>query len=155
MEDEERKEKAAGMKEVSRIAVDFDALTGYKDEKGMPLLSMVRFYEESGVADAIRQFGSPISPIDNLYANFGTVQRIRETIKDNWSHYNVTIEEDLHPEWKKGKGHERRETAYKLNSKILNSINYDFGEYTPNIDDSLEDGIISFRVLEKGENGEE
>ena len=66
-----------------------------------------------------------------------------------------SIKEDFHPEWKVGKSHERRKSAYKLNSKISNSINYDFGEYTPNIDDSLEDGIISFRVFGGNDDGKQ
>ena len=45
--------------------------------------------------------------------------------------------------------------TYKLNSRISNSINYDFGEYTPNIDDSLEDGIISFRVFGGNDDGKQ
>jgi|GEM_PF-6149902 len=139
--------KNPNMTELSRLSIDFDSLESYRDENGMPLLSMVRFYSLSGIEDAVKKYGKPISPIDHLYANFGTVQRIKGIIKDNWSHFNITIKEDCHPEWKVGKSHERRKSAYKLNSKISNSINYDFGEYTPNIDDSLEDGIISFRVF--------
>lgn len=141
-----------GMTEVSRLSIDFDTIGAYRDEKGMPLLSMVRFYSVSGIEDVVRKYGKAISPLDNLYANFGTIQRIKTMIKDNWRHFNITIKEDCHPEWKTGKSHERRKSAYKLNSKISNSINYDFGEYTPNIDDSLEDGIISFRVF--GGNGD-
>lgn len=147
--------KNSGMTEISRHVIDFDALESYRDENGMPLLSMVRFYSLSGIEDAVREYGKPISPIDNLYANFGTIQRIKEIIKDNWSHFNITIRENHHPEWKAGKNHERRKSAYKLNSKIRNSINYDFGEYAPNIDDSLEDGIISFRVFGGDENSKQ
>lgn len=144
--------KNTGMTEISRLLIDFDALESYRDENGMPLLSMVRFYSLSGIEDEVRKYGKPVSPIDNLYANFGTIQRIKEIIKDNWSHFNITIRENYHPEWKAGKSHERRKSAYKLNSKIRNSINYDFGEYAPNIDDSLEDGIISLRVFGGDDN---
>mgnify|MGYP007026048826 FL=1 len=151
---EERKNTGNEMTEIFRLLVDFNAFENYRDENGMPLLSMVRFYSLSGIEDAVRKYGKAISPIDNLYANFGTVQRIREIIKDGWSHFNITIKEDCHPEWKAGKSHERRKSAYKLNSKISNSINYDFGEYTPNIDDSLEDGVISFRIFEGNGNDE-
>ena len=152
---EEKKNTDNGMTEISRLLIDFDALENYRDENGMPLLSMVRFYSLSGIEDAVKKYGKPISPIDNLYVNFGTVQRIKEIIKDGWSHFNITIKEDCHPEWKAGKSHERRKSAYKLNSKISNSINYDFGEYTPNIDDSLEDGIISFRVFGGNDDGKQ
>lgn len=152
---EEKENTDGGMNEISHFLVDFDALENYRDANGMPLLSMVRFYSLSGIENAVREYGKPISPIDNLYANFGTVQRIKEIIKDNWSHFNITIKEDFHPEWKAGKSHERRKSAYKLNSKISNSINYDFGEYTPNIDDSLEDGIISFRVFGGNDDGKQ
>lgn len=151
---EEKKNTGNEMTEIFRLLVDFDAFENYRDENGMPLLSMVRFYSLSGIEDAVRKYGKAISPIDNLYANFGTIQRIREIIKDGWSHFNITIKEDCHPEWKAGKSHERRKSAYKLNSKISNSINYDFGEYTPNIDDSLEDGVISFRIFEGNGNDE-
>lgn len=151
---EEKKNTGNEMTEIFRLLVDFNAFENYRDENGMPLLSMVRFYSLSGIEDAVRKYGKAISPIDNLYANFGTVQRIREIIKDGWSHFNITIKEDCHPEWKAGKSHERRKSAYKLNSKISNSINYDFGEYTPNIDDSLEDGVISFRIFEGNGNDE-
>lgn len=146
--------KNPNMTELSRLSIDFDSLESYRDENGMPLLSMVRFYSLSGIEDAVKKYGKPISPIDHLYANFGTVQRIKGIIKDNWSHFNITIKEDCHPEWKAGKSHERRKSAYKLNSKISNSINYDFGEYTPNIDDELDDGVIVFRIAEEGGNGE-
>ena len=152
---EEKKNTDNGMTEISRLLIDFDALENYRDENGMPLLSMIRFYSLSGIEDAVKKYGKPISPIDNLYVNFGTVQRIKEIIKDGWSHFNITIKEDCHPEWKAGKSHERRKSAYKLNSKISNSINYDFGEYTPNIDDSLEDGIISFRVFGGNDDGKQ
>lgn len=151
---EEKKNTGNEMTEIFRLLVDFNAFENYRDENGMPLLSMVRFYSLSGIEDAVRKYGKAISPIDNLYANFGTVQRIREIIKDGWSHFNITIKEDCHPKWKAGKSHERRKSAYKLNSKISNSINYDFGEYTPNIDDSLEDGVISFRIFEGNGNDE-
>ena len=151
---EEKKNTGNEMTEIFHLLVDFDAFENYRDENGMPLLSMVRFYSLSGIEDAVRKYGKAISPIDNLYANFGTIQRIREIIKDGWSHFNITIKEDCHPEWKAGKSHERRKSAYKLNSKISNSINYDFGEYTPNIDDSLEDGVISFRIFEGNGNDE-
>lgn len=152
---EEKKNTDNGMTEISHLLIDFDALENYRDENGMPLLSMIRFYSLSGIEDAVRKYGKPISPIDNLYANFGTIQRVKEIIKDGWSHFNITIKEDCHPEWKAGKSHERRKSAYKLNSKISNSINYDFGEYTPNIDDSLEDGIISFRVFGGNDDGKQ
>lgn len=152
---EEKENTDNGMTEISRLLIDFNALESYRDENGMPLLSMVRFYSLSGIEDAVREYGKPISPIDNLYANFGTIQRIKEIIKDNWSHFNITIKENYHPEWKVGKSHERRKSAYKLNSKINNSINYDFGEYAPNIDDSLEDGIISFRVFGGDKNSKQ
>lgn len=151
---EEKKNTGDEMTEIFRLLVDFDAFENYRDENGMPLLSLVRFYSLSGIEDAVRKYGKAISPIDNLYANFGTIQRIRGIIKDGWSHFNITIKEDCHPEWKAGKSHERRKSAYKLNSKISNSINYDFGEYTPNIDDSLEDGVISFRIFEGNGNDE-
>lgn len=150
----EKEKKSDEVKEISRVTVDFDKIEKYLDENGMPLLSMVRFYSLSGIEEAIKKYGKPISPIDNLYANFGTVQRIRNIIKDNWEHYNITIKENCHPQWKEGKGHKRRSRAYKLNSKILNSINYDFGEYAPYIDDDLEDGVISFRIPD-GEDKED
>ena len=86
------------MTEISHLLIDFDALENYRDENGMPLLGMVRFYSLSGIEDAVRKYGKPISPIDNLYANFGTIQRVKEIIKDNWSHFNITIKEDYHPE---------------------------------------------------------
>lgn len=142
-----------GMKEISRLTIDFDSLENYKDENGMPLLGMIRFYTLSGIADAVKEYGSPISPIDSLYANFGTIQRVHNIIKDNWSHYNITIKEDCHPEWKAGKSHDRRSHAYKINSKVLNSINYDLGEYTPNIDDELDDGVVVFKVMEEAKDG--
>ena len=146
--------KNPNMTELSRLSIDFNSIENYRDENGMPLLSMVRFYSLSGIEDAVKKYGKPISPIDHLYANFGTVQRIKGIIKDNWSHFNITIKEDCHPEWKAGKSHERRKSAYKLNSKISNSINYDFGEYAPSIDDELDDGVIVFRIAEEGGNGE-
>ena len=77
---EEKKNTDNGMTEISHLSIDFDALESYRDANGMPLLSMVRFYSLSGIEDAVRKYGKPISPIDNLYANFGTVQRIKEII---------------------------------------------------------------------------
>ena len=51
---EEKKNTDNGMTEISRLLIDFDALENYRDENGMPLLSMVRFYSLSGIEDAVK-----------------------------------------------------------------------------------------------------
>lgn len=107
-EKEKNTSKEPKFKEIARFPLDFDVLEKHKDENGLPLLGMVGLYSVIGVADAIKEYGKPICPIDNLYANFGTVQRIRELIKSNWEHYNVTIEKDFAPGWKPNKGHHKR-----------------------------------------------
>ena len=39
---EEKKNTDNGMTEISHFLIDFDALENYRDENGMPLLSVVR-----------------------------------------------------------------------------------------------------------------
>lgn len=141
MEEEKKKEERS-----AEVKIDFDALRSYRDERGMPILSMVRMYAVSGVSAALSAFGKGFAPIDVLSANFWTIQRFRETILDGWEHYNVTIDGDESVKWKPGKSHERRKSAYKLNSRVAASVNADFIEYSPRLDDELEDGIVSIRV---------
>ena len=45
MEEEKKKEERS-----AEVKVDFDALRSYRDERGMPILSMVRMYAVSGVS---------------------------------------------------------------------------------------------------------
>lgn len=142
-------ENSKAIVEIARIELDFDAIrqwrkTGADD---LPACSVLSFYEAAGVTQIIRDYlegaDTQVTALDNLSCNFYTLQRIKNFINDIWSRYSLTISEDNKVEWDthrytKGVAHKPREPK----ARIRNSINYDFINYCPSVNDDLPDNVI-------------
>ena len=92
----------------------------------------------------------------NLACNFNTLQRIKAFIEQNWMEYSLDIDKDNHVFWDTRK-YEKNERHYakKLNSRVQNSVNQDFLNFCPGLDDDLDDDILVFRTYYKPEKKED
>ena len=142
---------------LEKITLDFDKLAEWRqeDKDDIPICSVLSLYKASGITDAIQSyriahFDEPVFPIVNLCCNFYTLQRIRNFVTNNWQIYSLDIAADEEVKWDtrkwaKGESHYPK----KLKAKIRNSINMDFANFCPGLDDNLEDNILVFRIVKK------
>lgn len=152
--------------EIARVDLNFDQLETWTsaDEDKIPICSFLSLYEASGMTQAIEQFTQSDSPLvallqegkivslDNLACNFYTMQRMRNLIVDNWSCYGLNIDKDEHIFWDPSKWYPHKKHYKKqVTANIRNSINTDFANFCPRIDDELPDNVLAFRVYEKKE----
>jgi len=140
------------------IDLDFDELEDWRKEDAddIPICSMISFYRACGMTDFIEKYkaeeGKNIVPLDNLACNFKTLQKIKDFIETMWSEYSLDIDQDNHVFWDtKTYGKNERHYAKKLNPRVLNSLNQDFLNFCPGVDESLEDDILVFRTYYKPE----
>lgn len=141
--------------EIARVDLDFDAISQWRKTEAddLPPCSMMSFYEACGVMQLIRDYvaenkGKQVTGLDNLRCNFYTMQRIKNFITDIWRRYSLTILEDNKVAWDthkyaKGIAHRPKE----LKARVRNSVNYDFMNYCPKVDDDLPDNVIVFATL--------
>ena len=141
--------------EVANIALDFDALEEWRREgdNGLPIYSMLSFYEACGMQQKVKEYydehgKDQFAPLDVIVCNFYTLQRIKNLITDHWELYSMVIVENNKVEWDTRKWaantkHYRR----KLRPRVRNSLNFDFANFCPSIDDDLPDNTLVFRIV--------
>lgn len=145
--------------EIARVNLDFDALEAWRDttQDDLPICSCFSLYKACGLQDFIKKYSevhdnAQIIAVDNLFCNINTLERIKKFIIKNWEIYSIDIKEDNHvywdtKKWKKGQKH----YAKKLKAKIRASVNTDFYNFCPGIDEEIEDNVIIFRIYHKTE----
>lgn len=151
VEDTEKKQPV----EIANIALDFDALEAWRreGEKGLPVYSMLSFYEACGMQQRVKDYydeygKDQFAPLDVVACNFYTLQRIKNLITDNWELYSMVIVENNRVEWDTRKwAPDTKHYRRKLRPRVRNSLNYDFANFCPAIDDDLPDNTLVFRVI--------
>lgn len=143
-------------KEIAKIELNFDELEEWRrdDEQGLPIYSLLSFYEACGIQSAIKAYydkngKEAASPLDILSCNFYTLQRIKRLITDHWEVFSFNLIDNNKVEWDtrkwaKGYKHYHR----RLRPRVQNSLNFDFINFCPAIDDDLPDNVLLFSVYE-------
>lgn len=163
--EEEKKEKKYEYQEeeITTIKLDFDQLEEWRNQDldDLPICGFLSLYKACGLMPYIEEYVNskehgPIVAADNLTCNFYTLQRLKNFITNNWQVYSLDIKEDNNViwdtrKWPKGQKH----YAKKLRSTIRNSINTDFLNFCPGIDDELSDNIIVFKIYHKIEQSDD
>ena len=159
---EEKDKNLYEEKVIAKVDLDFESLDEWRKEEAddIPICSLISFYKACGITKYIEEYkekeGKSIVSLDNLACNFKTLQRIKDLIETNWSEYSLDIDKDNHVFWDT-RTYEKNERHYakKLNSRVQNSINQDFLNFCPGVDDELEDNILVFRTYYKSEEKED
>lgn len=136
------------------IKLDFDALDNWKNKEGFPICSFIHVYEACGLIEVIKnntEENYQLVPFDNILCNFYTLQRLKEFIKNNWECYSLTIKEDNKIIWTNDKYKQQKHYRRNLSKRVLASVNLDFANYCPGVDDDMEDNEIKFVLYEKQE----
>lgn len=143
------------LKEISRVTLNFDTLESWRDPDldDIPICSLLALYRAAGLVDDLKDYaaanpGTQFCGLDNLACNFYTLQHMRNFITDNWRKFSLKLTGDRMIEWDthryaKGVTHH----PFNLKTKVKNSINLDFANFCPGVDDELPDDIIVFSVL--------
>ena len=142
------------LKEINRIVLDFDALEFWRDpdQDDIPICSLLALYRAAGLVSELKDYaasnpGMQFCGLDNLSCNFYTLQHMRRFITDNWRRFSLKLTGDRAIEWdthRYAKGTAHR--LFNLKTKIQNSINFDFANFCPSVDDELPDDTIVFSV---------
>ena len=140
------------------IKLDFNKLTEYRwdsnEEKSLPITSIIKLYQASGIYDIVEQYkeetGKTFASVDILSCNFYTLQHIKKFIEDNWKHFNISIDADEHIFWK-SRNHEWHKHENSISGKIEHSVNDNYTQYCPYLDDDMEDDIIKIEFPEEKE----
>lgn len=141
-------------KEIAKIELDFDQLEEWRrdDEEGLPVYSLISFYEACGMqAEMKKYYGDAAkeaaSPVDVLSCNFYTLQRIKNFITEHWEIFSLVIEENNNVKWDTRKWAKNHKHYHRrLRSRVQNSLNFDFVNFCPAINDDLPDNVLSFAV---------
>ena len=123
-----------------------------KDRDNIPLCSFLHIYEFLGLLPLIESYRKmfpdyQLCPITDLHCNFYTLQFLKRVINSNWGSYDLKVEEDGKVVWDtkkypKGKKHYEK----KLRAEVRNSVNFDFANYCPGIDDELDDYVLVYSI---------
>lgn len=142
--------------EIARVKLDFDELADWRNAENddIPICSCFSLYEASGLKGAIQKYceenKAQIVAADNLVCNFYTLQRIKNFITENWQTYSIDIKEDNKVFWDTKRWNKnQKHYAKTLRAKVRNSVNADFVNFCPGIDDELEDNLIVFKIYHK------
>lgn len=158
---DENKNMIYDEKIIATVKLDFTELEEWRkeDSDDIPVCSLLSLYTACGIQDSIKDYckdGEKVTALDNLACNFTTLQKIKSFIESNWMEYSLDIDADNHVFWDTSKyAKNERHYAKKLKSKIQYSINQDFINFCPGIDDELDDDVLVFRVFFKTEKTEE
>ena len=146
-------------KDIKSVDLDFNALREYRwtNDEGeeFPILSLLHLYKASGLLDILTEYYKdkpdehPVC-IENILCNLYTLKKVKKFIEEIWGRYNIDIDRDHHVFWL-GDDHSRRNYTRKLRAAPSRSVNQDFLNYCPGIDDSLENDVLLFRIYEKDE----
>ena len=148
-------------KEIYRMTIDFDALEKWrdKDHDDTPPTSFISIYKALGIIEKALDYQKEhpdfeVIPLDNIYCNAATHQRLKKFLENIWATYSLDIDEDNHvfwdtAKWAKGKKH----YAKKLKNIVRASLSLDFVSYCPGIDDELGVNEIVLGALIPEENG--
>ncbi|MBO7735540.1 MAG: hypothetical protein J6S67_23445 [Methanobrevibacter sp.] len=152
MDNQEKQGKT--LVEIARVELDFDEISKWRKTAAddLPVCSLLSLYEACGMSQIIRDYledhpEGQITGLDSLTCNFYTMQRMKNFIMDVWSRYSLSITEDNKVKWDthryaKGVAHKPREPK----AKIRNSINFDFVNFCPSVDDDLPDNVLVFSM---------
>ena len=136
-----------------RITLDFDAIDNWRDSErdDLPVHGMVSFYKAAGVIDFFKEhkeeFGENFAPLDVMDCSYYTQQHIRKFIQDQWQIYSLSLLDHNKVEWNtrtypKGTKHYHRHPS----KRIVKSVNVDFLNYCPRLNEDLPDDVIEFVV---------
>lgn len=136
-----------------RIKLDFNKLDEYRDEKkdGLPIYSMLSFYQAAGVSDVIREYaeelGNQVAAIDVISCSFYTQQHIKKFVAERWEVFSLSLLDNNKVVWNtgtfpKGSKHYNR----KPSKKVQKSLGYDFLNYCPRLNDELDDDVIEIEI---------
>lgn len=137
----------------AEVKLDYDKLDAWRNTENddLPICSMINLYTASGVVDEFKKFMADhpgvidqICPLDNIRGSFYTIQHMKRFIQDNWETFNIYISENNKPHWVVGQPKARRNRPKKVHAKVRNSINYDFGSFSPIVEDEedLADDVL-------------
>ena len=158
---DENKNMVYDEKIIATVKLDFSKLEeGRKtDADDIPICSLLSLYTACGIQDYIKDYckdGEKVTALDNLACNFVTLQKLKTFIESNWMEYSLDIDGDNHVFWDTSKYQKNeRHYAKKLKAKIQYSINQDFMNFCPGVDEDIEDDVIVFRVFYKTEKKDE
>ena len=152
-------------KKIKKVKLNFDELEAWTDptQDDIPVCSFIAVYKASGLMKAIENYvkknpGFQVCALDNIFANFYTIKRLKNLIEDNWKSRELMIDGDNHVYWDTSR-YPKGATHYPKKPKAIvrNCINIDFANYCPGLDDDLEDDVLVFKIYlpdeEKKEEG--
>lgn len=141
-------------KNIKKIKLDFDQLSEWTDptQDDIPICSFIGFYKACGITAQVEKYVKKnpefkVCAVDNILCNFYTMKHIKNFIQNNWEIHELSIDDNNHPFWNTSR-YPKGATHYpkKVRALIRNSINTDFANYCPGLDDELEDDVLVFRV---------
>ena len=135
---------------IATVELDFDKLSKWRGqtEDHFPVNSFLSLYEACGLKEKIQQIAEekPIVAADNLVCNFYTLQRLKNFIKDQWEIYSMDVVDNNKVIWKGDQWGQDPHYHKSLSSRVKNSVNLDFVNFCPGLDDDLEDNILILRT---------
>lgn len=142
--------------ELCALGLDFDALQNWRDAEhdNIPISGYLAFYKACGLMPYIKENFSEdeanqVCPVNNILCNFTTMKKIKNFIINNWETFNIDLLGDEQIVWIKGERKKQRKRPKKRKSEIRHSIDLDFANYCPGLDDELEDDVITLVKYEK------
>lgn len=142
------------------IKLDFDELQEYRlsDRDELPIVGLLSFYKAIGLMDIASEYKNEYPdfvfiPLDNFKCNFNTLRKIRDFIENNWATFDITITEDNGPRWKKNAKREQHDFLKTIKPIIRRSLNSDFANYCPGLDDNVSDDIIVMTIEDRNQSG--
>lgn len=132
-------------KEIYKTKIDFDALAEWrdKDRDDIPVSGFIGLYKALGIIQAANDYKKEhedfeVIPLDNIFCNLSTHQRLKHFIENNWSVYSLDIDADDHVFWDTSKFPKgQKHYAKTLKAAARNAVLYDFASFAPGLDDEL------------------
>lgn len=138
------------------IQLDFDAIRKWRDAEkdDLPAYSMLTFYKAAGILDAVKELNGmkPVAFYDILACNWPTHKKIKNFLEETWQIFSLRFKEKNVVEWNtdkypKGTQH----WARNLSKKVKGSVDVNFMNYCPFINDDLDDDIILIEIPEESD----
>ena len=144
------------------IKLDFDSIRKWRDPENdnLPAYSMLTFYKAAGILDAVRELNGekPVAFCDILSCNWPTHRKIKDFLEETWRIFSLRHEGTNKVVWNtdkypKGTQH----WARNISKKVKGSVERNFLDYCPFIDDSFDDDdvvddVIKISVREESDN---
>ena len=130
---------------------DFSLLEAWRKDNvdKFPILSLLHVYEAVGLADEVRAIRKEIPdfqlcPIEHLFCNFDTLEKIRKLIRDNWEHFNLQMDSEGNISWIPNQPHDPRKFGRKMKARVRDSVLFDQNNFCPNLDPAVDDDTLVF-----------